>query len=74
MYKRTLINNDVTYDMEGPWCDIWSMGVMLIKLAIGRENRDDIQAVIILYSLYLVMHTQMPSHRGGGMQKNERIK
>ncbi len=35
-YKKTLKDGKLLYDMEGPWCDIWSMGVMLLQLILVK--------------------------------------
>ncbi len=37
-FKKTRTNGEVHYDIDGPWCDIWSMGVMLLMMVLGRGN------------------------------------
>lgn len=38
MFKKTLINGEVRYDKEGPWCDLWSLGIVIQNMILGKEN------------------------------------
>ena len=51
------------YDLDGPWCDVWSLGVIILRFCLGSLSVDDITEVRkiqgFLYSLFpfcLLLH------------------
>ena len=38
-FKRTLEDGKDLYDMEGPWCDMWSLGVVVLQMVLGSHNK-----------------------------------
>ena len=37
-FEKVLQDGEKRYDMEGPWCDIWSLGVMVVQMVDGSED------------------------------------
>jgi len=33
--------NTEVYDLEGPWCDVWSLGVIILLFCLGSISEDD---------------------------------
>ena len=29
------------YDLSGPWCDVWSLGVILLQFCLGSPSQED---------------------------------
>ena len=29
------------YDLSGPWCDVWSLGVMVLQFCLGSPSQED---------------------------------
>ena len=44
---KTLMNGKVLYDKEGPWCDIWSMGVILLKMTGKKQAVHEVCTTVI---------------------------
>ena len=41
-HKR-IIDGSTTevYDLSGPWCDVWSLGVILLQFCLGSPSQED---------------------------------
>ena len=48
-HKRTIEGSTTeVYDLSGPWCDVWSLGVMVLQFCLGSPSQEDKTEVLIL--------------------------
>ncbi len=38
---ENVVNGTTLVDLEGPWCDIWSLGVVLLRICLGEDTEED---------------------------------
>ncbi len=59
-YKKTLQDGKVFHDMEGPWCDIWSLGVIILQMILGNHNKEpyisEVGSRVCLYTPLFFLH------------------
>ena len=48
-HKRTIEGSTTeVYDLSGPWCDVWSLGVMVLQFCLGSPSQEDKTEVLML--------------------------
>lgn len=47
-FKKVLQDGKEYHDMEGPWCDMWSLGVIILKMTMGYQDNTYIEQANII--------------------------
>ncbi len=53
-YKKTLQDGKVCHDMEGPWCDIWSLGIIVLQMILGNHNKEPYLSEVGVYTALFI--------------------
>ncbi len=55
-YKKVLQDGKVQHDLEGPWCDIWSLGIIILQTVLGSHSKGPyINEVLVSYTTTTVI-------------------
>lgn len=52
-----LYSSAIVTDQEGPWCDIWSFGMLVLQMYLGNNKADRKQRVSDICVLHLCLRS-----------------